>query len=257
MAMPTHSSRKQRLADSEYPVGRVGGNELQPHHALAELKHFYRLHSRDLYSFCAQMVADRGEAETLMRDAFLRCVRLVDAFQPGTISKTLLFRSVISVLEVRNNTDPRHLCHASAADHIDEAMALGAIGQQRLKDAIAELPANLRVVFVLRDVLGYEHCEIAEILGSSLDDSKVQAHRARLCVREALYREMERHGTNENLHSQPGGGSGEQEAALAEHTKDIKAGKPREELRSALVRGQAEEQGWPVRKDGSQFWAIC
>lgn len=257
MAMPSGSSRKQRFADSECPAGRVGGNELQPHRALAELKHFYRLHIRDLYSFCVQMVVDRREAETLMRDAFLLCVRQVDAFQPGKIRKTLLFRSVISVLEVRNHTDPRHSCHASVADHIDEAMAPGAIGQQRLKDAIAEVPAKLRVVLVLRDVLGYEHREIAEILGSSLDDSKLQAHRARLCVREALYKEMERHGTNENLHSQPGGGSCEQEAALAEHTKDIKAGKPREELRSALVRGQAKEEGWPVRKDGSQFGAIC
>lgn len=60
MAMPTRSSRKQHLADSECPSSRVGGNELQPHHALAELKDFYRLHSRDLYSFCEQVVVDRG-----------------------------------------------------------------------------------------------------------------------------------------------------------------------------------------------------
>lgn len=188
-----------------------------------------------------------------MLDAFLHCVRQVDAFQLSTIPKTLLFRSVISVLEVRNNTDPRHSCRTSAAAPIDEATAPGAIGQQRLKDAIAEIPANLRVVFVLRDVVGYEHREIAEILGSLLDDAKLQAHRARFCVREALYRERGGHGTNENLHSQPGGGSCEQEAALAEHTKDIKRGKLREELRSAIVRGQAEEEGWRAPENGSQF----
>lgn len=155
--------------------------------SLAESEHLYQRHSRELYSFCFETVGDRAEAEKLVQVAFLYLFCQGDAFRAGVNPKILLFRSILSALRTRTEAQ-KEQSFPEATAGANQASYPGAIGQQNLRNAIAELPPDLRVVFVLRDVLGYEPGEIAEILESSPRTTRWQAHQARLRVRETLSR---------------------------------------------------------------------
>ncbi len=62
----------------------------------------------------------------------------------------------------------------------------GSVDRVNLERAIAELPPGYRIVFMLHDVEGYEHNEIAEMMGCSIGNSKSQLHKARLKLRDLL-----------------------------------------------------------------------
>jgi RNA polymerase sigma-70 factor (ECF subfamily) len=165
------------------------------HHAFAQL---YSLHKRRIYSLCLRMVGNVAEAEDLTQEAFLQLHRKIATFRGDSAFSTWLHRMAINV--VLMHLRKRGLSLVS----LDEAMEpvfdggagrsfgtpdltlSGSIDRLALERAVANLPAGYRLIFVLHDIEGYEHNEIATMLDCSIGNSKSQLHKARLKLRDAL-----------------------------------------------------------------------
>ncbi len=165
------------------------------HHAFAQL---YSLHKRRIYSLCLRMVGNIAEAEDLTQEAFLQLHRKIGTFRGDSAFSTWLHRLAINVVLMQLRKKGLSLIS------LDEAMEpapeegpgrsfgapdltlSGAIDRLALERAVADLPAGYRLIFILHDVEGFEHNEIAAMLDCSIGNSKSQLHKARLKLREAL-----------------------------------------------------------------------
>jgi RNA polymerase sigma-70 factor (ECF subfamily) len=153
----------------------------------------YRAHTARVYALCARMTADRALAEELTQDVFVRAWEKLPLFRGESAFGTWLHRLAVNVVLNRRESDGRRRAHLAADDDgsvIDSAPARPHAPGDRmdLEQAIAGLPPGARRVFVLHDVEGYRHEEIAELLGITSGGSKAQLHRARLLLRAALQR---------------------------------------------------------------------
>ncbi|MGD0901429.1 MAG: RNA polymerase sigma factor [Terracidiphilus sp.] len=165
------------------------------HQAFAQL---YSLHKRRIYSLCLRMVGNLAEAEDLTQEVFLQLHRRITSFRGDSAFSTWLHRLAINV--VLMHLRKRGLALVSLDEAMEPApeerpgrsfgaadLALaGAIDRMALERAIDALPAGYRLIFVLHDVEGYEHNEIAAMLDCSIGNSKSQLHKARLKLRDAL-----------------------------------------------------------------------
>jgi RNA polymerase sigma-70 factor (ECF subfamily) len=176
----------------------------------AVYEYLYRLHSRRVYALCLRMVRDTAEAEDLTQEAFLLLFRKIHTFRGESAFSTWLHRLAVNLvlMRLRKKTLPVVSIDANA-DSDDEtapprSLELGAsdltlegaIDRINLQRCIERLPAGFRKVFVLHDIEGYRHREIANLLGRSVGDSKSQLHKARKRLRESL-REVERDKTRD------------------------------------------------------------
>jgi RNA polymerase sigma-70 factor (ECF subfamily) len=148
------------------------------------------------------MVADRLRAEELTQDVFVRAWEKLHLFRGESSFGTWLHRMTVNVvLNARKSEGRRQSRFEEPADdeHGVDAHAgsqlSGLVGMPLppgdlldLEKAIQKLPPGARRVFVLHDVEGYKHEEIAEQLGVTTGATKAQLHRARLLLREALNR---------------------------------------------------------------------
>jgi len=168
-----------------------GGNA----HAFEQL---YGLHSRRVYNLCLRMAGDPTEAEDLTQEAFLQMFRKVHTFRGESSFSTWLHRLTVNVVLMRIRKR-RHLEKSLDAMFEPEEdskvpMEFGApdlrlsgmLDHLNLDRAIDQLPDGYREMFILHDVQGYEHKEIAAILGCSIGNSKSQLFKARLRLRELL-----------------------------------------------------------------------
>lgn len=164
-------------------------------HAFAQL---YATHKRRIYSLCLRMVGSVAEAEDLTQEAFLQFHRKIQTFRGESALSTWLHRLAINVVLMHLRKKGLQLTS------LDEAMEpapdqrpgrsfgapdltlTGAIDRLALQRAIDDLPAGYRLIFVLHDIEGYEHNEIATLLDCSIGNSKSQLHKARLKLRDAL-----------------------------------------------------------------------
>jgi RNA polymerase sigma-70 factor (ECF subfamily) len=178
-------------ADAEMLARAQAGD----HHAFA---HLYTLHKRRIYSLCLRMVGNVAEAEDLTQEAFLQLHRKIATFRGDSAFSTWLHRLAINVVLMQLRKKGLSLIS------LDEAMEpnpeegptrsfgapdltlAGAIDRLALERAIADLPAGYRLIFILHDVEGFEHNEIASMLDCSIGNSKSQLHKARLKLRDAL-----------------------------------------------------------------------
>ena len=165
------------------------------HHAFA---HLYSLHKRRIYSLCLRMVGNIAEAEDLTQEAFLQLHRKISTFRGDSAFSTWLHRLAVNVVLMQLRKKGLSLTS------LDEAMEptpeegpgrsfgaadlnlSGAIDRLALERAVADLPAGYRLIFILHDVEGYEHNEIASMLECSIGNSKSRLHKARLRLRDAL-----------------------------------------------------------------------
>jgi RNA polymerase sigma-70 factor (ECF subfamily) len=156
----------------------------------------YRQHVNRVFSLCARMVADRGRAEELTQDVFVRAWEKLRLFRGESSFSTWLHRLTVNVVLNARKSDGRQ---QSRFEENDEETGMdahaGVVGMPLapgdlldLEEAITRLPPGARRVFVLHDVEGYKHEEIAEMLGVTSGATKAQLHRARLLLREALNR---------------------------------------------------------------------
>ncbi len=144
-----------------------------------------------VYGLCLRMVGDRTRAEELTQDAFVKAWEKLPTFRGMSSFYTWLHRIAVnlSLGHLRSKklwadrfrpTDCEVLARTPEITHADPSITLD------LESAIAALPARARAVFVLYDVEGYKHREIAELLGIATGTSKALLHRARLTLRKAL-----------------------------------------------------------------------
>ena len=165
------------------------------HYAFAQL---YALHKRRIYSLCLRMVGNVAEAEDLTQEAFLQLHRKIATFRGDSAFSTWLHRLAINVvlMHLRKKGLPEvSLDEALEPQHEDgprkdigarDNVLAGSIDRVNLERAIESLPPGYRIIFVLHDVEGYEHNEIAEMMGCSIGNSKSQLHKARMKLRELL-----------------------------------------------------------------------
>ena len=157
----------------------------------------YRQHVNRVFSLCARMVSDRASAEELTQDVFVRAWEKLHLFRGESSFGTWLHRLTVNVVLNARKTEGRNRSRLEEND--DEAGGMdahpGVVGMPLapgdlldLEEAVTRLPPGARRVFVLHDVEGYKHEEIAEMLGVTSGATKAQLHRARLLLREALNR---------------------------------------------------------------------
>ncbi len=153
----------------------------------------YRTHANRVYSLCTRMSGSRSKGEELTQDVFVRTWEKLPQFRGESAFSTWLHRLAVNVVLNARKNEGKQASRMDEgnvdSDRWDEvARAPLHIERMDLAEAIAKLPAGARRVFVLHDVQGYKHEEIAEVCGITSGGSKAQLHRARLLLREALQR---------------------------------------------------------------------
>ena len=158
----------------------------------------YNLHKRRVYSLCLRMTGNTASAEDLTQEAFLQLFRKIGTFRGESAFSTWLHRMSVNVvlMQLRKKNLPvvplEETLEGEEEGTVrkepgapDERLA-GSIDRLQLQRAVDELPPGYRTIFVLHDVEGYEHNEIASMVGCSIGNSKSQLHKARLKLRELL-----------------------------------------------------------------------
>jgi RNA polymerase sigma-70 factor (ECF subfamily) len=162
----------------------------------AAFERIFRLYSRRVYALCLRMVRNQTDAEDLTQEAFLQLFRKIHTFRGESVFSTWLYRVSANVVLMRlrkkslmeiplENTDEEEDSYRKEFGGPDLVLS-GTIDRLNLDRAIGELPPGYRKAFMLHDVEGYEHHEIAQILGCSIGNSKSQLHKARMQLRNLL-----------------------------------------------------------------------
>jgi len=154
-------------------------------------------HKSKVYSVCLRLTNNTAEAEDLTQDAFVQVFRKLSSFRGDSALSTWLYRIAVNTVLMRFRK--KGLQQVSMDELSDQDTGFvrreygsrdirlsGSIDRIALTRAIGELPHGYRTVFLLHEVEGYEHQEIAELLGCSVGNSKSQLHKAKLRIRELL-----------------------------------------------------------------------
>ena len=157
----------------------------------------YNLHKRRVYSLCLRMTANTAAAEDLTQEAFLQLFRKIGTFRGESAFSTWLHRMAVNVVLMqlrRKNLPVVPLDETMETEEesprkepgADDPRLAGSVDRMQLQRSIASLPPGYRMIFLLHDVEGYEHNEIAAMVGCSIGNSKSQLHKARMKLREIL-----------------------------------------------------------------------
>jgi len=202
---PVSAIATDKLSEAEAIERARNGDE-------AAFEYLYRSHSRRVYAVCLRMVANTTEAEDLTQEAFLLLFRKIHTFRGESAFSTWLHRLAVNVvlihlrkkrlpaLSIEGTPDPNDESGSPGIDIGAPDLVLdGSIDRLSLARCIAQLPAGYRSIFVLHDIQGYQHNEIAEMLGRSTGDSKSQLHKARTRLRDLLHEPQREKARNERL----------------------------------------------------------
>jgi RNA polymerase sigma-70 factor (ECF subfamily) len=192
-ALPAFPCASEKLCEAEaIQRARNGDREV--------FEYLYRLHSRRVYAVCLRMVGNTAEAEDLTQETFLLLLRKIHTFRGESAFSTWLHRLAVNLVLMRlRKKSPPIVSIEAASDPDDETaspsidigapdlLLEGSIDRINLERCLKRLPAGYRAIFVLHDIQGYQHNEIAEIMGRSVGVSKSQLHKARTRLRELLH----------------------------------------------------------------------
>jgi RNA polymerase sigma-70 factor (ECF subfamily) len=153
---------------------------------------FYREHSPKVYALCLRLSGGSTEEATeLLQDAFIRAWRGLKNFRGDSAFSSWLHRLTVNAMLARARSDTRRTARVLFMEQPGTDLAIVADSpdsRMDLESAIASLPEGARIVFVLHEVEGYQHAEIAEQLGVAEGTVKAQLHRARKLLMKALNR---------------------------------------------------------------------
>jgi RNA polymerase sigma-70 factor (ECF subfamily) len=179
---------KDHTASSDYALTR--GTARGEAEAFEEL---YRLHHRRVYTLCLRMTQNEAEAEDITQDVFIVLLHKAGDYRAEASFTTWLHRMTVNqvLMHFRKKKAKRE---EQAEDDAEEAAPRGTSGARpaqlidriTLEDALSRLPPGYRAAFVLHDVEGYEHEEVARLLGCAVGTSKSQLHKARTKLRKLL-----------------------------------------------------------------------
>jgi RNA polymerase sigma-70 factor (ECF subfamily) len=174
---------------------------LAQHGDAGAFERIYQLHSRKIYNLCLRMTRDRTEAEDLTQDVFLQLLRKIDTFRGESAFSTWLHRMSVNIVLMRFRKKPTAETSLDTIINSGKESSTrprefgqpdlrlnGVIDRITLRLAINELPPGSKAMFILHDIQGYDHDEIAKMFGCSVGNSKSQVHKARMRLRELLQR---------------------------------------------------------------------
>lgn len=154
----------------------------------------YNRHHRRVYAICLRMLQNTAEAEDLTQDVFIQLYRKIGSFRGDSAFTTWLHR--LTVNQVLMHFRKRNVKFEKTTEEgetpvqivggTENPNKMPVVDKIALENAIQQLPTGYKNVFVLHDVEGYEHEEVARILGCSVGTSKSQLHKARLKLRKLL-----------------------------------------------------------------------
>src|SRR5437588_1395850 len=157
----------------------------------------FHVHKPRVYSLCLRMTNNVAEAEDLTQEAFLQVFRKLPTFRGDSALSTWMYRVAVNtvLMYFRKRGRPQLSLDEPCSQNVktkkreygfDDERLVTSIDRIALARAIRELPDGYRTIFLLHEVEGYEHREIARLLKCSVGNSKSQLHKARLKMREIL-----------------------------------------------------------------------
>jgi RNA polymerase sigma-70 factor (ECF subfamily) len=156
----------------------------------AAFEQIYRKNAGRVYAICLRISANAGRAQELTQDVFVRAWKMIGTFRGESAFSSWLYRLAVNVVLVDLRAKKRRTARVMVTDDLSPYDRNNNITAPELtidlERAIAALPEQARAVFVLHDVEGYQHSEIAALMGMAEGTSKAQLHRARKLLREAL-----------------------------------------------------------------------
>jgi RNA polymerase sigma-70 factor (ECF subfamily) len=187
----------------------------------------FHAHKARVYSICLRMTNNAAQAEDLTQDAFLQVFRKLSTFKGNSALSTWLYRIAVNTVLMHFRKKALKQISLDEPSSHDAKMVRreygsrdgrlsGSVDRITLTRAIKDLPAGYRTIFLLHEVEGYEHQEIAKILDCSVGNSKSQLHKAKLRIREFL--------------AEPGKAGIEAQEAAAQETAARQRKNPRSEL---------------------------
>jgi RNA polymerase sigma-70 factor, ECF subfamily len=161
---------------------------------LDAFEELYAAHAGKLFSVACRMLGNQSDAEDILQEIFLSAHRKLDGFRGDAALGTWLYR--LAMNQCLDHLRSRSARTSQVTDVLDDEPALYEAGSPGLAEqtvakmdierALAQLPDGCRAVFVLHDIEGLEHREVAEALGIAEGTSKSQVHKARLRLRALL-----------------------------------------------------------------------
>lgn len=161
---------------------------------LPPFEELFKLHHGKVYAVCLRMTGNSAEAEDLSQEVFVQVFRKLGAFRGESAFTTWLHRLTVNQVLMYFRKSRRRREHLTEDGELPdltgngrhEQMSFPILDRLALNEAIVKLPPGYRAVFVLHDVEGLQHFEIANLLGCSVGTSKSQLHKARMKMRRLL-----------------------------------------------------------------------
>lgn len=159
----------------------------------------YDKYRRRIYNLCLRMLRDQADAEDLTQDVFVQLFRKIGTFRGESAFSTWLHRLAVNMvlMNIRSRNTKRYPVIPLESSNDEDDSLYEELGREdqglrssldrlTINAALESLPPGYRMVFLLHDVHGYEHQEIAEILSCSVGNCKSQLHKARLKMRRLI-----------------------------------------------------------------------
>jgi RNA polymerase sigma-70 factor (ECF subfamily) len=160
----------------------------------AAFEELYSRHGRRVYSLCLRMTANAAEAEDLSQEVFIQLYKKAGSFRGESQFTTWLHRLTVNQVLMHfrrkgvrlEQTTEDGETPAQVVAGTENPSQMPVVDRIALDRAVGQLPPGYRAVFVLHDVEGHEHEEVARLLGCSVGTSKSQLHKARMRLRQLL-----------------------------------------------------------------------
>ncbi len=151
----------------------------------------YRTHAPRVFALSMRLTGDRGRARTLTQDTFVKAWDRLASFRGEAAFTSWLHRITVNIVLMDARGRKRYDARVAGSEALDLNAVTRPVDIEQaidLERAIAALPPGARTVFVLHDVEGYRHGEIAQLTGLAPGTLRAQLHRARKLLMEALSR---------------------------------------------------------------------
>lgn len=175
------------MSDHALAIAAGGGD-------MKAFEQLYERHNRRVYSLCLRMTQNVAEAEDLAQEAFIQLFRKIGSFRGDSAFTTWLHRLTVNQVLMHFRKRSVKLERTTEEGETPEQVVRGTENPNRMRvldrislnHALKQLPPGYRSVFVLHDIEGHEHEEIAKMLGVAVGTSKSQLHKARMKLRRLL-----------------------------------------------------------------------
>ena len=159
---------------------------------VAAFEQLYRNNSNRVYGLCLRLCGDSTQARELAQDVFVKAWQRLSTFRGESAFYSWLYTLAVNLCFSEHRARKRRLARVMPTDDLTPydrpGRGSGPEGGMDLEKAIAVLPPGARSVFVLHDVHGFKHAEIAGMMGVATGTCKAQLHRARGLLKERLER---------------------------------------------------------------------